>query len=361
MRIMHWMPRYHPDVGGVEVLARHLLPALARRGYEQAVISVHGDFVVPDRTEVDGIPVLRVHLARFMQNRDLGEMLRMRMAMTAFYKAFKPTLDHVHWAGPATFLYTLAPATAPMLCTLHSVVAEMPHGPETTTQRLLSGARWVTGVSQATLDEGRAWWPAIEDRCSVVMNGLVPHAAPPLPYPDGPAHVVAAGRLVAEKGFDVIIDALAQLPDVRLTIAGDGPMRPLLEERARPYGSRVVFPGWVSQADLPALMGSAHVVAVPSRWQEPFCLVALEAALAARPVVASRAGGLPEVVLDGTTGLIVPMDDVTAMAQAIDALLRDPTRAAAFGATARDRALTEFTLGRCVDAYDTLYRRVAND
>lgn len=361
MRILHWMPHYHPDTGGVETLARHLLPALARRGHEQAVVVAHGEHALPDRMEVDGIPILRCHLARFTETKNIVELLKMRGQLSAFYREFQPTLDHVHYSGVVTFLYSLAKVARPMLLTLHSVVKDMPHGPETITQRLLSEARWVTGVSQATLNEAIAWWPPIADHCSVVMNGLVPPLIAPSAWPSGVPHLVAVGRLVPEKGFDAAIDLLGLLPDVRLTIAGDGPVRAALEERARPYGDRVRFTGWVAQADLPALLATASVVVVPSRWQEPFCLVALEAAFAARPVVATIAGGLPEVVANGETGWLVPMDDVAAMADRVRRVIDDPIAAAAMGLHARQRALTRFALERCADEYDALYRAVLPD
>jgi glycosyltransferase involved in cell wall biosynthesis len=91
---------------------------------------------------------------------------------------------------------------------------------------------------------------------------------------------------------------------------------------------------------------------------EGFGLVALEAALAARPVVASRVEGIPEVVIDGETGLLVPPGDPDALAAAIEQLLADPERSRVLGARARDLAIERFGVERCVDGYVEVYERI---
>jgi glycosyltransferase involved in cell wall biosynthesis len=107
-----------------------------------------------------------------------------------------------------------------------------------------------------------------------------------------------------------------------------------------------------------ALLNSATVVLVPSRKAEGFGLVALEAALMARPVVASRFGALPEVVMDGETGLLVDKDDPLALADAILTLLTHPDTAMTMGETGRRRAQDLFGLQRHVDSFDALYREL---
>jgi glycosyltransferase involved in cell wall biosynthesis len=104
-------------------------------------------------------------------------------------------------------------------------------------------------------------------------------------------------------------------------------------------------------------MNTATLVLIPSR-RESFCLVALEAALMARPLVATRVGGLPEVVVHQQTGLLVEREDVRGIADAVSFLLERPETAAQMGKAARLRAREVFSWDRCVDAYDTLYRRL---
>ncbi len=121
--------------------------------------------------------------------------------------------------------------------------------------------------------------------------------------------------------------------------------------RWKPLGST-----WMSE-----LMNSATLVVMPSRCDEPFGLVAVEAALMARPVVASCVGGLAEVVADGETGLLVDKEDPAALARAVAHLLEDPGTAERMGQAARRRAQELFGLDGVVDAYAGLYRRLAEE
>ena len=95
---------------------------------------------------------------------------------------------------------------------------------------------------------------------------------------------------------------------------------------------------------------------MPSRFVEPFGLVAVETALMSRPIVATRIGGIPEIVDDGETGYLVPADDPAALAYKIKALIADPARAERMGFLARERALKRFSIDHCADEFDRIYR-----
>jgi glycosyltransferase involved in cell wall biosynthesis len=147
---------------------------------------------------------------------------------------------------------------------------------------------------------------------------------------------------------------------VHLILAGDGPVRPALEAQASALGlsERVTFTGWVSPEEVHELTARATIVLVPSR-MEGFGLVALEAALMARPAIVADIGGLREAVADAVTGIVVPSRDAGALAAAIRRLLAAPAVARAMGQAGRRRALTLFGAERHVDEWDALYRRVA--
>ena len=102
-------------------------------------------------------------------------------------------------------------------------------------------------------------------------------------------------------------------------------------------------------------MNEATFVVMPSRWEEAFGLVALEAALMERPVIATRVGGLPEIVVDGVTGILVEKENSEELASAISRLLKNPEEAIKMGRAARVRAEAMFTLEHHIDAYESLY------
>jgi glycogen(starch) synthase len=146
-----------------------------------------------------------------------------------------------------------------------------------------------------------------------------------------------------------------------LIIAGDGALRAELQQQAADLGiaSAVDFLGWVPPENVPALINTSTIVLVPSR-QEALGLVALEAAAMARPIVATRVGGLPEVVVHEETGLLVEPENTGALAEAVCFLLENREAAVRMGQAARARAQAVFNWKRHVDAYDELYQQLAH-
>lgn len=185
------------------------------------------------------------------------------------------------------------------------------------------------------------------ERIHVVPNAVKepPFTATPFADPGRPPHIVAAGRLHVKKGFDLLLSALADLMargiPFRATIAGDGDQRAPLEAEAHRLGlaDRVTFPGWCN--DVPALLATGDVFAFPSR-QEGFPLMLLEAMAAGLPVVAARIPGTDEIVAGDDTGLLVPVDDRAALADALATTLEQPSLALARAAAGRRQVLQSF-------------------
>jgi glycosyltransferase involved in cell wall biosynthesis len=189
------------------------------------------------------------------------------------------------------------------------------------------------------------------DAFTVVHYGIEAGAEPP-PPPDAP-RLLAVGRLIPIKGFDVLLRAFerarADVPGLTLELAGSGPLEHELRAAA-PDG--VTLLGHVSP--VAPLFERNAIVVVPSRG-EGFGMVALEAAERGRAAIVSDVGGLPEIVADGATGLVVPSEDETALAAAIVALARDPVRVHAFGAAARERAAAQFSAGSAAAGVEAVY------
>jgi glycosyltransferase involved in cell wall biosynthesis len=163
----------------------------------------------------------------------------------------------------------------------------------------------------------------------------------PLGRPPSRPRLLALGRLHKDKGFDVLIRALARLPGAILLIAGEGPEGPALTRLASELGLavRVHFLGW--RTDIGALLKAADVFVCSSR-SEPLGNVVLEAWSAQCPVVATDADGPRELIADGSDGFLVPREDEVRLADAIAGLLAAPERAAALAAAGRRRFLAEF-------------------
>jgi glycosyltransferase involved in cell wall biosynthesis len=144
-----------------------------------------------------------------------------------------------------------------------------------------------------------------------------------------------------------------------MVVAGDGPEWANLGRLARDLGvgHAVDFAGPIAPGDVPALLEAATLVLVPSR-REGLPMVAIEAGMMARPVVAARTGGLPEAVVEGQTGLLVPREDVSALAEATGALLGRPAVATDIGRRAREWVRVVFARERCVDAHVSVYKRL---
>jgi glycogen(starch) synthase len=186
---------------------------------------------------------------------------------------------------------------------------------------------------------------------------------PPDPFPElaGRPRVVFLGRLVASKGVGTLIEAVARLrtPGVQVVLVGDGPARGEVEAAVRRLGldDRVHVTGFVPHHRTPAVLAAADLLVLPSVYEE-LGTVLVEALQVGLPAVASRVGGIPEVVADGRNGLLVPPGDAPALAAAIDAVLGDPALAARLAAGARERA-PEHDWERVADEVRALYEEVA--
>ena len=187
---------------------------------------------------------------------------------------------------------------------------------------------------------------------TVIHYGIEPGLPPP-PPPEAP-RLLAVGRLIPIKGFDVLLQAFARVradvPGSTLEIAGDGPLADELR-RSAPEG--VTFLGRV--APVRELYERNAIVVVPSHG-EGFGMVALEAAERGRAAIVSDVGGLPEIVSDGETGIVVPPGDVDALTRAIAGLAGDVARTRSYGDAARRRAVAQFSVASSGDAVDALYR-----
>lgn len=282
-----------------------------------------------------------------------------------------PSLYHVVWYRPVCPLGTkmLPDGTA----------CHVPAGAVCYRTRCLPLRDWVPLMVQMQL--WRRWQNAFDlivanshaVKACLVAEGIGPveviwYGVPVRPLRPSllsPPTVVFAGRLVREKGVDVLVRAFAavvtHLSEARLLVVGEGPEREHLEKLITDLGlsSRVALLGHLPHEEAERVCATAWVQAVPSRWAEPFGIVAAEALMRGTAVVASNAGGLAEIVQDGQTGLLVPPGDVDALAAALLRLLRDRELAEQLGQAGRQSALVHFNEDACIEKFLAVYHRLS--
>ncbi len=172
--------------------------------------------------------------------------------------------------------------------------------------------------------------------------------------------VMSVGRFVQYKAYDDLLECAAlvnqELPAAHWILVGEGECKEALQAQSKRLGlnGRVHFPGW--RKDIPDLLALCDLFVMPSHG-EHFGRVLVEAMAMGKPVVATSAGGVPEIVIQGETGLLVPAGAPPVMAQAIASLMRDPAMAQRFGEAGRSRAGKHFSLAEHVQGIESIYRK----
>ena len=203
-------------------------------------------------------------------------------------------------------------------------------------------------------------WP--EERIHVIPNfvaytEMAPQPRQALDTPEDVRLLLALGRLHRNKGFDVLLKALADLPDHWLWLAGTGPLEARLKAMAGDLGvsERVRFLGW--REDTPALFAAADIFVCPSR-HEPFGNIVIEAWAHGVPVVAAASQGPKALIETGVGGMLVPADDPTALAESISTVSGDRDLAARLAAGGRAAYADGYTEAIGVDSYLDFFGRI---
>jgi glycogen synthase len=362
MRVLFWSGTFWPHIGGVQVLASKILPALRERGYEFIVVASKTHAELPDEDRYRGIKIYRFSFHAEDTHKSIDHLVEVRQQVAALKREFAPRLVHVNIVGlDNLFHLTTANAhRAPTLVTLHGRWMSQS---DSIVGNTLRAADWVAGCSAAILNNGKRLVPEITPRSSIIYNGVEAPSIEPTPLPFDAPRLLCLGRLHREKGMDVAVVAFATIarrfPRARLILAGDGAARSDLEQQVADLGigHAVEFVGWVAPDRVPALINDATILLMPSR-DDSLPLVALEAAWMARPIIAARVGGMPEVVVHQETGLLFESENAGDLADAASFMLENPQAAIRMGQAARRRVQKVFSWEGHVDAYDALYRRL---
>ena len=346
--------------GGLERLVCNLVDARATRGFRHVVCCLDEEGALAEDVRRAGHEVV---VLRRRKGSDLGLVLR----LASFLRRINPGALHTHsldpmfYGGPAGKLAGV-PAR---VHTQHNTYLFTKYSARDRLKFRLASRFFTRIVSVgAETDRGIAQLGVSPARRAIIRNGIdaarfasarVGEISPP--KADTQIGVVA--RLSREKGVDVLVDAFALLAskhsDCRLTIVGDGPERPALEEQVRVAGlsNRVDFLGFHPRVS--TLLPAFDLFVLPSR-SEGIPLALLEAMGAGKACVATRVGGVPEVIADGITGVLVPPEDPVALSDAMHRLLIDPESRASLGAAAHTHVMREWSEDAMARQYAALYR-----
>ncbi|HUC44715.1 MAG TPA: glycosyltransferase family 4 protein [Candidatus Sulfotelmatobacter sp.] len=372
MRILLAPSAYYPNIGGIEETTLQLARALTGLGHEIQIVT-HGWGAGGPRSETrDGFKVTRLSLplpstaARFavIGTADAARLLTL-------VRRFRPDVVHAIGGGHLlAYLVTLRRLLgAPLVFTAQGLGRYDAYGTPQRGSPLRAGLRrvlaegdHVTACSAYILD-GLAEVGPILAPSSVILNGVEPADFAGHPPEKGlERSVLAVGRLVDQKAFDVLLEAFRseRLAGLSLVIAGDGIERERLEaQAAQPeLRDRVRFLGAADRARIASLLHGARLFAFPSRY-EPFGIALLEAMAVGVPAVATATGGILDFARDEENAVLVPPDDPDALAAAIARVDADDDLRQRLVAGGRETA-AELTWSRLVDRYLEVYISAAS-
>jgi|SRR5579863_247603 len=349
------------DPGGAERALVQLVTRLDRQRWEPAVFCLSGPGALADELHAASIPVTCLGATRW--NR-FAVILRLARKLRQFRPAILQTfLFHANLAG----------RIAGRLAGVKQIVAGI-RVAEKRSQARLWLDRWTNGlvvanvcVSQAVADFSISQSGLSPRKIVVIPNGVdvarfagaAPADLTALGIPRGSQALLTIGRLDRQKGLSTLIEAAAvvipKFTQAHFLLVGEGPQRPEIERLIHDKGlaNRVHLAGW--RPDITELLAAGTALILSSLW-EGMPNVILEAMAAGLPVVATRVEGTAELVIERSTGLLVPPQSPPELAAAIESILTDPVPAKAMGQLGRERVTSEFSWQKIVDRYSELYR-----
>lgn len=367
---------FHPSLGGVEELVRQLAHAYRKRDVNIIVFTNRWPRSLAKHEVYEGIDVYRLalrfpegsakahltyHLSRNAIVRDMLAILRRHNTQVLHVQCVSSNGYYALEASRTLGLPLIVTAQGERTMDADRVF-ETSQFLNHTLRLLLDEADFVTACSQNTLNDLEDYRGSpFGERGQVVYNGIelgdFKNATPflhPRPY------ILGIGRLVPQKGFDVLLRAFsqAQLAGTDLILAGDGVENDALRHLAGELGvqSRVIFWGRADRATTTRLFKGCNFFVLPSR-HEPFGIVNLEAMAAGKAIIATRVGGVPEIIADGENGILIPPDNATALTQAMERLGTDLALKKRLAECGRTHA-EQFSWSHIADQYLQIYQSV---
>jgi glycosyltransferase involved in cell wall biosynthesis len=351
---------FAPNVGGVAAHVVELGKALAKAGHQVHVLTLPiGD----KRAPLEQWQGMSVHRPALPKPKPLYT-LAMKAWLRRFLKQHPIDIIHVHGMRP---LEATKGLNIPVLFTNHTsgYLRRLEKGPKVHKQlaKRLSHICHVLAPSEELCEATRT--VGFTNPVDFIANGVDTERFSPAPESQsstsdrkGPVTVLLARRLVDKNGVTVFAEAVAELHDldVKLVFAGNGPERDKVEQILKENGmhTKAEFLGDVPNTDMPEIYRNADISVLPS-FMEATSITGLESMACELPLVGTRVGGIPTIIAEGETGLLVPPGDPQAIGQAIRTLVIDDTRRREMGARARTRAVEQFSWRHIADTTAQVY------
>lgn len=299
----------HPDVAHLHNIYHHLSPSILKPLVERGIGTV---MTIHDYKLV--CPALR-----YYNNGEVCEKCH-----------------HMHYASCVAGRCVHGSRAASALCAVEMFIHDATRAYTGRIDRFIAPSRFVAGK---LLDRGMP-----PEQVTVIPNFVDNERWKPGAGEGDGGYIVFSGRLSHEKGVETLVRAMAGLPDIPLKIIGSGMQEANARQLARDLGTaNIEFTGFKSEEEVRRLVRDSRFICTPSEWYENAPMSVLEAFACGKPAVASRIGGIPEMVRDGITGLLAEPGDPDSLRDSIEKLWNDPALAREMGAAARHLAETDYS------------------
>jgi glycogen(starch) synthase len=377
MNIALFPSAFFPHFGGVEELSRQLALTLRAKGHEVLVVTNQWPRSLPTKDIVSDLPVRRYPFRTFegaIKQRIMCLLTRLKIQRDLERLLSESHIDVIHVQCLSSNMWYALNAgnrlgipvvlTAQGELTMDAAgIYQKPTFVNKNLRNFLQQADWVTGCSHRTLtDVYRHVDLPITSSSSVVWNGVnTDEFAAAVPFQHDCPYVLAIGRAVPQKGFDILLAALSTIgsnaPNVLLV--GDGPELRSLQKQCSDAGlnQKVTFFGKADRSQVPSLFRGARYIILPSNADEGLPVVTAEASATGKAIIATDVGGVTDIVVHNSTGLVIPRNDVHALAQAIMTYEANPDLVDAHARNNLDRS-EQFDWSVLTDQYIDVYHQV---
>lgn len=368
---------YLPSIGGAQNVVQNLAQQLKARGHNVCIVVNKSPKTLPKAEVIDGIEVVRIRmgLPRKSLRSYFGFLKQFPVALFVLYKIFKKRkidIVNVHFVSTGNGLYASIFKMLfkfPLIVSVHGTdVEQLPAQSfihRWVAKICLNKADIITGCSQHMIEAVRKLTAIADQKYFIIRNGInLSEFSDKSVYQHPTPYIFSIGRFVYKKGFDILIDAFhafsLEVKDVELIIAGDGEQKEEMEKSivALKLESKVHLIGYADRATAVQLFNGCDFFVLPSR-EEALGIVNLEAMAACKAIVATRVGGVPEIIEDQMNGLLVEAENSQALCEAMLILSKSAQMKEDMGRRGASLVEKTFNWNTVADQYLQAYQRAS--